>query len=77
SFYLEKDFARMQNLYESTNPADIAEAGKLREFFESLGTFDPKEDHMLFTKEQMYNSEGTLLIDPAVVERFKKYKDAA
>lgn len=75
SFLADRDIERLASLVESTNSQDLSEAREIINFYTKLGTFSTSEPHLLFRKEDLFNSNGELIADPTVVEGMKALKE--
>ena len=71
-YYTEQELERVRTLVNSNNPDDVREAEIIIDHYNKMATFNPAERHPLFENEDIYDSQGNLVLDEDVVKMFKE-----
>ena len=75
--FFEQDMQRMATLMSRRTVEDIREASRILDFYIQLGTFDRNREHPLFLNDEIYDTQGNLLLPPGTVKYLQKLRAQA
>lgn len=67
SNYVDSDIRRLAKLASTNHPENIKEAKKIINFYKAAGTFEVGNENPFFLQEEMFDTDGELLLDEDLV----------